>query len=59
MTKSLVVRSATPAGESESWRFAEFHAGINELDAGDGVAHDKVAQWIATWGQPEETRPPQ
>ena len=59
MTKSLVVRSKVQPGESEAWQFREFQAGITELDAGESVAHEKVVQWLASWGKPEESKPPQ
>ena len=41
--------------EAESWQLAEIQAGIKELDAGKGVDHGKVRQWLQTWGNASET----
>lgn len=37
------------AAEAAADRLAE-----GEIDAGRGVEHAKVAEWLKTWGTPEE-----
>ncbi len=44
--------------EAEAWQLAEIHAGIKELDAGNGVEHVKVSQWLRSWGNKTERKPP-
>ena len=31
---------------------------IAQLDAGEGVPHEEVAEWLKTWGTPAETPMP-
>ncbi|MFN0172358.1 MAG: CopG family ribbon-helix-helix protein [Bryobacteraceae bacterium] len=37
--------------ESEEWQLGEVEAGIAELDAGQGVSHEKVSKWLTSWGK--------
>lgn len=39
-------------------RMATGRAGIAELDSGQQVSHEKVSQWLKTWGKPGETQAP-
>jgi predicted transcriptional regulator len=32
--------------------------GLAQLDAGRGVPHEQVVEWLKTWGTPEETPMP-
>ena len=32
--------------------------GLAQLDAGEGVAHEDVAEWLKTWGTPQEQLAP-
>ena len=31
------------------WQAAEIRAAIDELESGQGVSHDKVAEWLRSW----------
>lgn len=47
--------------EAEEWQLGEIRSGISELDAGQGVSHDKVSKWLKSWGKtgkPGETKAP-
>jgi RHH-type rel operon transcriptional repressor/antitoxin RelB len=44
--------------ESEEWQLREIQAGIAELDTGRGIGHEKVTQWLRSWGKPGETKAP-
>ncbi len=44
--------------EAEEWQLGEIQAAVAELDASDGVSHDKVSRWLKSWGQPEELKAP-
>lgn len=41
----------------EDWQLGEIHAGLADLDEGREVSHERVAKWLASWGNPEETKP--
>jgi predicted transcriptional regulator len=58
-SKSFLAAEAIAAYvESEEWQLGEIHAGIAELDSGQGVSHEKVSKWLASWGTPGEIKAP-
>ena len=58
-SKSFLAAEAIAAYvESEDWQLGEVEAGIEELDSGQGVSHDKVAKWVGSWGKPGEAKAP-
>jgi RHH-type transcriptional regulator, rel operon repressor / antitoxin RelB len=58
-SKSFLAAEAIAAFvEAESWQFDETQAGIDELDAGRGVAHKDVANWLRSWGRARERKAP-
>jgi RHH-type transcriptional regulator, rel operon repressor / antitoxin RelB len=58
-SKSFLAAQAIVAYvESEEWQFAEIHAGIAELDGGKGVSHEKVSDWLNSWGKAREKKAP-
>ena len=58
-SKSFLAAEAIAAYvESEEWQLGELQAGISELDAGQGVAHQKVSTWLSSWGKKGETKAP-
>ena len=58
-SKSFLAAEAIAAYvESEEWQFVEIHAGIAELDAGKGVSHEKVSDWVNSWGKAREKKAP-
>ena len=38
----------------QTWQMAALDEGIRAADAGRMVAHDDVAAWVRSWGQPDE-----
>ncbi len=44
--------------DSEEWQFGEIQAGIDDLESGRQVTHDKVSKWLGTWGKTGETKAP-
>ena len=58
-SKSFLAAEAIAAFvEAESWQLDEVQAGIAELDAGRGVAHKDVANWLRSWGRKRERKAP-
>ena len=58
-SKSFLAAEAIAAYlESEEWQLAEIHAGLNELDRDDVIAHERVSQWLRSWGKKSERKPP-
>jgi predicted transcriptional regulator len=43
---------------AEEWQLGEIQAGIEDIESGRQVSHEKVANWLKTWGKPGETSPP-
>ena len=42
----------------QRWHLHEIAAGIEDLKAGRVVPHAKMAEWLDSWGKPEEKNPP-
>lgn len=58
-SKSFLAAEAIAAYlESEEWQIGELQSGIEELDAGQEVSHEKVSKWLKSWGKPGETKAP-
>ncbi len=36
----------------------EIVAAAAELDSGESVGHEKVSEWLRSWGKPSEGEPP-
>lgn len=45
--------------ETQSWQLAHIDAGIESLNAGDTVDHERVRDWLLTWGADKEDAPPE
>ena len=45
--------------KAEDWQLAEIAAGLTELDSGKMVEHEKVVEWLRSWGRPFEGAPRQ
>jgi RHH-type rel operon transcriptional repressor/antitoxin RelB len=49
-SKSFLAAEAIAAYvEFEEWQLGEVEAGISELDAGQGISHEKVSKWLISW----------
>ena len=45
--------------EAEEWQLREIYLGIEQLDSGRQVGHEKVSAWLHSWEKPGETKAPQ
>jgi len=54
----LAAEAITAFVAAEEWQLGEVHQGLEELDAGENVSHDKVATWLQSWGRSGETKAP-
>jgi RHH-type transcriptional regulator, rel operon repressor / antitoxin RelB len=54
----LAAEAITAYVAAEEWQLGEIEAGLGELDEEQGVSHEKVAKWMATWGTPGEKKAP-
>lgn len=54
----LAAEAITAFVDSEEWQLGEIHKGVQELDAGEGISHDKVSKWLKTWGKTGEAKAP-
>lgn len=63
-TGALALRGPHSAVESdveegyEEWARQEIEAGLAEAEAGETVPHEKVVDWLRSWGTPNELPPP-
>lgn len=63
-TGSLSLRTPNDADEPavedgyEEWKLKEIQAGLAEAEAGNTVSHEKVADWLRSWGTDHELPPP-
>ena len=48
----------TAQDEAESWQLSELECGIKKLNAGKGVDHADVKDWLQLWGKKRERQPP-
>ena len=44
--------------EVQAWQLARIDEGLAELEAGKGIEHERVVEWIRSWGTDEELDPP-
>jgi len=61
MTKSLSTHIDPEAKrhlDSEKWQAEEIQAGITELEAGQILSHERVSEWLRSWGKPTGSRAP-
>ena len=59
MTETLSIRIDGETKRREEGPVGEVEAGLAELDDEQGVAHEEVAGWLATWGTAGEKKAPQ
>jgi len=45
--------------ELERWQEQHIRRGLAELEAGKGVNHERVAEWLNSWGAESELPPPE
>ncbi len=44
--------------DAQSWQVAHIEKGLKELRHGEGIPHEDVSAWLATWGTDQEPDPP-
>jgi predicted transcriptional regulator len=52
-------RAPSAQKDYEPWKQEEILAGLAELDAGAGIAGEKVIAWLRSWGSEHALPPPQ
>ena len=58
-SKSFLAAQAIAAYvEAEDWQVGEIAQGLNELDGGQTVSHEKVSEWLRSWGKRGEGKAP-
>ena len=58
-SKSFLAAEAIAAYvQAEEWQLAEIDAGLEELNAGEGIGNGEVSMWLRSWGQKGETIAP-
>lgn len=58
-SKSFLAAEAIAAYvESEEWQLGELQGGLEELDSGQGVSHEKASKWLESWGKSSELKAP-
>jgi predicted transcriptional regulator len=63
-TGALALRASRSAGASEvedgyeEWKLKEIQAGLDEVEAEETVSHEKVVDWLRSWGTGNELPPP-
>ena len=44
--------------DAEEWQLGEIHAGIDDLNRGRAVSHERVSRWLLSWGKPKGHKVP-
>ncbi len=55
----LLERALKDYLETHAWQVAHIERGLEELESGRGVAHEKVEAWLRTWGSTKEIESPE
>ena len=55
----LLERALEDYLDPHAWQVAHIHDGLEALESGRGVAHEKVEAWLRTWGSTDEIGPPE
>jgi len=45
--------------EAQAWQIAHIEAGLTDADAGRVLPHDRIRDWLETWGSGTEGQPPE
>ncbi len=52
----LAAEAITAFVAAEEWQLGQIHEGIEDLNAGQNVSHDKVSTWLQSWGKSSTCR---
>ncbi len=42
----------------QAWQIEAIEAGVKAAEAGDIVSHERVREWLMSWGKEDEREPP-
>ncbi len=57
--KSWLLEQALDAYlETQTWQIARIERGLAEIERGEAVAHEEVAELLSGWGRDGEGKPP-
>ncbi|MEO8097313.1 MAG: hypothetical protein ABI811_06385 [Acidobacteriota bacterium] len=59
LQSGLAAEAIAASIEVEAWQRKEIRAGIKQLEAGSGLGHAPVSNWLKSWGRVDEGKPPQ
>jgi RHH-type rel operon transcriptional repressor/antitoxin RelB len=54
----LAAEAITRYVEAEEGQLAEIEAGLDDIQRGDIVSHEKVSKWLKSWGKRSESKAP-
>ncbi len=54
----LAAEAITAYVQSEEWQLGEIQRGLSDLESGHDVGHDKVSEWMRSWGKRTEKKAP-
>jgi RHH-type transcriptional regulator, rel operon repressor / antitoxin RelB len=58
-TRSFLAAEAIDAYlDVNEWQVAGIKQAIASLDRGEGIAHEQVKEWVASWGRKDERAAP-
>ncbi len=57
-SRSFLAEAINEYLELNEWQVAGIKRAIASLDRGDGIAHDQVKDWVASWGSANEKPAP-
>ncbi len=44
--------------ENQAWQIAHIEEGVADADAGRTLPHERIREWLQTWGSDDEPEPP-
>ena len=54
----LAAEAITAYVESEEWQLHEIRDALAEAENSHVIKHEKVVQWLKSWGKPDERKAP-
>jgi len=54
----LAAEAITAYVEAEQWQLEEIQAGLDDLEQGRTVSHQRASRWLRSWGKKRELKPP-
>jgi RHH-type transcriptional regulator, rel operon repressor / antitoxin RelB len=58
-SKSFLAAEAIAAYvDAENWQLGEIETGLEDLDQGRTVSHERVSKWLHSWGKKPEQKAP-